>query len=57
MSKTLTGTSLSGTSTTRDRVEDDYYATPYESTKALLDNVEFVGNFLEHCIGGDIYQI
>ena len=52
MSKTLTGTSLSGTSTTRDRVEDDYYATPYESTKALLDNVEFVGNFLEPCIGG-----
>ena len=52
MSKTLTGTSLSGTSTTRDRVEDDYYATPYESTKALLDNVEFVGNFLEPCVGG-----
>ena len=50
--KTLTGTSLSGTSTTRERVENDYYATPYESTKALLDNIEFTGNFLEPCVGG-----
>lgn len=50
--KTLTGTSLSGTSTTRERIENDYYATPYESTKALLDNVEFTGDFLEPCVGG-----
>lgn len=50
--KTLTGTSLSGTSTTRERVENDYYATPYDSTKALLNNVEFTGNFLEPCVGG-----
>lgn len=52
MSKTLTGTSLSGTSTTRDRVEDDYYATPYGGTELLLDNVNFTGNFLEPCVGG-----
>ena len=50
--KTLTGTSLSGTSTTRERVENDYYATPYDSTKVLLNNVEFTGNFLEPCVGG-----
>ena len=50
--KTLTGTSLSGTSTTRERIENDYYATPYESTRALLDNVEFTGDFLEPCVGG-----
>lgn len=52
MSKTLAGTNLAGMSTTRDRVEDDYYATPYDSTKMLLDNVNFVGNFLEPCVGG-----
>ena len=33
MSNTLTGTSLSGTSLTRKRVINDYYATPPESTK------------------------
>lgn len=50
--KTLKGTNLAGTSTTRERVKDDYYATPYESTKLLLNNVEFYGNFLEPCVGG-----
>lgn len=50
--KTLKGTNLAGTSTTRERVKDDYYATPYESTKLLLDNVKFYGNFLEPCVGG-----
>lgn len=49
---TLSGTSLSGTSTTRERVEDDYYATPYVGTQMLLDNVDFTGNFLEPCVGG-----
>lgn len=48
----LTGTSLSGMSTIRERVEEDYYATPYESTKALLNNVNFIGDFLEPCVGG-----
>ena len=52
MSKTLAGTNLAGMSTTRDRVEDDYYATPYEATKMLLDVVKFDGNFLEPCVGG-----
>ena len=37
MVKTLSGTSLSGTSVSRSRVADDYYATPPESTKALLE--------------------
>ena len=52
MAKVLSGTSLSGTSTTRERVEDDYYATPYVGTQMLLDNVDFTGNFLEPCVGG-----
>ena len=39
----LKGTSLSGTSTTRDRVEDDYYATPKESVESLLNNEKVGG--------------
>lgn len=58
MSKTLAGTNLAGMSTTRDRVKDDYYATPYDSTKMLLDNVNFAGNFLEPCVGaGHIAEV
>lgn len=52
MSNNLKGANLAGTSTTRERVSNDYYATPYESTKALLNNVKFHGNFLEPCVGG-----
>lgn len=52
MSKTLTGTSLAGGSFNRERVEDDYYATPHDATRMLLDQVEFKGNFLEPCVGG-----
>ena len=52
MSNNLNGTNLAGTSTTRERVSNDYYATPYESTNALLNNVKFYGNFLEPCVGG-----
>lgn len=53
MSKVLKGTNLAGTSTTRDRVENDYYATAYESTISLMDVEEFIGNsFLEPCVGG-----
>ena len=51
MVKNLTGTSLSGTSVNRVRVENDYYATPIESTKALLNEENFVGNILEPCCG------
>lgn len=47
----LTGTSLSGTSTSRERVENDYYATPPESTMALLDREIFEGNILEPACG------
>ena len=56
--KHLTGTSLSGTSTTRDRVEHDYYATPPESTLKLLEVEEFKGNVLEPCCGeGHISEV
>ena len=56
--KHLTGTSLSGTSTTRDRVENDYYATPPESTLKLLEVEEFKGNVLEPCCGeGHISEV
>ena len=56
--KFLTGTSLSGTSTTRDRVENDYYATPPESTLKLLEVEEFKGNVLEPCCGeGHISEV
>lgn len=48
----LSGTSLAGTSTTRERVNYDYYATPYQATEMLLDEVKFSGNFLEPCVGG-----
>lgn len=51
MVKNLTGTSLSGTSVSRVRVENDYYATPTESTKALLNEENFVGSILEPCCG------
>lgn len=52
MGKNLKGTNLAGTSTTRDRVDEDYYATPYNSTEALFNNVKFEGKFLEPCVGG-----
>lgn len=53
MKEGLKGTNLAGTSTTRERVNNDYYATAYESTKALLDVESFEGNtFLEPCVGG-----
>lgn len=48
----LSGTSLAGMSTTRERVQDDYYATPYQATEMLLDEVKFIGDFLEPCVGG-----
>lgn len=54
----LTGTSLSGTSTSRERVQNDYYATPPESTMALLDREIFEGNILEPACGaGHISEV
>lgn len=47
MKNNLKGTNLAGMSTTRERVQDDYYATPNCATEMLLDNVKFYGNFLE----------
>ena len=48
----LKGYALAGTSQSRERAEDDYYATPHIATEMLLDNVSFSGNFLEPCVGG-----
>jgi len=48
----LAGTNLAGMSTTRDRVDNDYYATPYIATEMLLNEIKFNGNFLEPCVGG-----
>ena len=54
----LTGTSLSGTSTTRVRVDNDFYATPPESTIALLEREVFEGNILEPACGaGHISEV
>ena len=36
MNKHLNGHSLAGMSLSRNRIQDDFYATPEESTKALL---------------------
>ena len=56
--ETLTGTSLSGTSMSRERVENDYYATPPESTIALLEREKFSGDILEPCCGqGHISEV
>ena len=54
----LTGTSLSGTSTTRVRVDNDFYATPPESTIALLEREVFEGVVLEPACGaGHISEV
>ena len=36
----MDGHSIAGMSTTRDRVDDDYYATPPEATQELLYNFD-----------------
>jgi len=38
--KTLTGTSLVGDSVNRERVKEDYYATPKEATESLLNSLD-----------------
>ena len=40
----LSGTSLAGMSPTRSRVENDYYATPFEATEAILSREELHGS-------------
>ena len=48
----LTGTSLVGGTVNYERVENDYYATDPESTRALLREVVFApGVILEPCCG------
>ena len=44
----LEGSSLAGTSNTRERVENDYYATPISSTEALLNEIKF-NNTKQNC--------
>ena len=48
----LQGCALAGSSLTRERIENDYYATPYESIKSLLEIEKFEGDFIEPCVGG-----
>lgn len=40
--KTLTGTSLAGMSPTRERVTNDFYATPFNATEAILKKREII---------------
>ena len=47
----LTGTNLAGMSTTRDRVEDDFYATPEGAIKDILDREILNGSILEPACG------
>lgn len=47
----LSGTSLAGMSPTRSRVENDYYATPFEATEAILSQEELHGSILEPAAG------
>lgn len=54
----MKGTNLAGMSTTRYRVEEDYYATPFESVKKILNEIELKGNILEPACGeGHIVKI
>lgn len=47
----LAGTNLAGTSTTRKRVENDFYATPEWATKAILSEIKLSGSILEPAAG------
>lgn len=38
-------------SPSRDRAENDYYATPFEATRAILDREHLVGSILEPAAG------
>ncbi len=51
--KQLTGTSLAGSPSNRERIENDYYATQTESTEGLLDNFDLSDckSFLEPACG------
>lgn len=47
----LTGTSLAGMSTTRERVDNDFYATPFNATEAILKKEKLSGSILEPAAG------
>lgn len=54
----LSGANLAGMSTTRDRVKDDYYATPREGTTPILDREVLRGSILEPACGeGHISEV
>ncbi len=47
----MKGHQIAGTSENRERVENDYYATPYKSTIALLEKEEIIFPALEPACG------
>ncbi len=49
--KVLSGTNLAGMSTTRKRVDNDFYATPIEVTEAILNKIKLKGSILEPAAG------
>lgn len=49
--KVLAGTNLAGMSTTRERVDNDFYATPENAIRAILDVVKLDGSILEPAAG------
>lgn len=49
--KTLTTTSLAGMSMTRERADNDFYATPFYATEAILNEIELKGSILEPAAG------
>ena len=49
--KVLAGTKLAGMSTTRDRVDNDFYATPRNAIQAILNEVKLDGSILEPAAG------
>lgn len=49
--KVLAGTNLAGMSTTRDRVDNDFYATPRNAIEAILNEVKLDGSILEPAAG------
>lgn len=47
----MSGTSLAGMSPTRSRAENDFYATPFYATEAILDREKLHGSILEPAAG------
>ena len=47
----LKGTNLAGMSTTRERVQDDFYATPDSSIIAILEKEKLEGSIYEPAAG------